>query len=834
MAPMTPRVRTLREARRHDKRDTVGVYLRLKPYNPDEAVFEKISDQDIKTIQPDGKTQKVYTFTHVFEDASQADIFNRVARPVIEDFIVKAKDGLIFTYGITGSGKTYTMEGEMSNPGLIYRTVDFVFNSIAAQQTQMKVIQSHRDNTYSVQNDQHIYPNLEQHHEDHMKPSHVKWLKSVRETGSVSVDHNKYFAVFISLIDLYNKQVHDLFEDLDSQYDKDRRRLDIRSDQRGISFVANAVEVEVKTADDAKELYRKYVRRRKTGATALNKESSRGHLVLNIKLVQLQKDKNNDKLDENTLTTSQLSLVDLAGSERCKRSQATGEALQEACNINNSLGALRKCIRSLREHNSATLVNYREYSLTRLFKSYFEGIGSVCMILCVNPTIDNYTENAIAMEFGVMTQDVAVDYCSPPKILRKTRTKENNIATMFDECEKIILPSEPSEAGSTENYFDVWIQILKARRDKRKKLVEALTGAQGELRTNFIGTMKENEHLRQIYETKAKEAKNQEEQVKVLKSELGSYQRSRDELKRRNQQIVDDNNAKQKLIEKMRGKMSSVTAQNEELKNWIMTEEERKQKLRKSEWLNTAPSAPKMEPMQCSSPLLHNSPTPSESARQSASPPPTTTTNSSADAAEIESHHHNQHRSRERERERERIHHQIHSHHLQQQQQQQHQDVDVDDDDDHVTNQHVIPGRYSTRDLLVSPTTTAATAPPFNGVAVINPRHNRSLSCSNMQWIHHKPKGTIDTGTVMKPKFNNGRSIRNLRSSDILHKNAAGYSVVHQDADMNGDIETSVYKGDILPTVCGGKQVIINDIETMRQESPKRRRRAASDAHYTH
>jgi kinesin family protein 23 len=103
-----------------------------------------------------------------------------------------------------------------------------------------------------------------------------------------------------------------------------------------------------------------------------------------------------------------------------------------------------------------------------------------------------------------------------------------------------------------------------------------------------------------------------------------------------------------------------------------------------------------------------------------------------------------------------------------------------------------------------------------------------------MQWIHHKPQGTIDTGTVLKPKFKNGRSVKNLRSSDILRKDIAGYSVVHQDADPNGDVETSVYKGHIISTVCGGAQMIIDDIETMTQKSPPKRRRAASDAQFTH
>ena len=38
--------------------------------------------------------------------------------------------GVLFTYGITGSGKTYTMMGPLTNPGLIPRSFDVLFNSI--------------------------------------------------------------------------------------------------------------------------------------------------------------------------------------------------------------------------------------------------------------------------------------------------------------------------------------------------------------------------------------------------------------------------------------------------------------------------------------------------------------------------------------------------------------------------------------------------------------------------------------------------------------------------------------------------------------------------------
>ena len=47
--------------------------------------------------------------------------------------------GLLFTYGVTGSGKTYTMIGNQKETGLLQRSLDTLFNSIANQQANKYV-----------------------------------------------------------------------------------------------------------------------------------------------------------------------------------------------------------------------------------------------------------------------------------------------------------------------------------------------------------------------------------------------------------------------------------------------------------------------------------------------------------------------------------------------------------------------------------------------------------------------------------------------------------------------------------------------------------------------
>jgi len=52
-----------------------------------------------------------YKFTRAFDPSStQKEIFDITSRPLV-DRLVEGGDGLLFAYGITGSGKTYTMMG---------------------------------------------------------------------------------------------------------------------------------------------------------------------------------------------------------------------------------------------------------------------------------------------------------------------------------------------------------------------------------------------------------------------------------------------------------------------------------------------------------------------------------------------------------------------------------------------------------------------------------------------------------------------------------------------------------------------------------------------------
>lgn len=50
-------------------------------------------------------------FTRVFDKQTpQREMFTRVAMDLVDD-VIEGKNALLFTYGVTGSGKTHTMTG---------------------------------------------------------------------------------------------------------------------------------------------------------------------------------------------------------------------------------------------------------------------------------------------------------------------------------------------------------------------------------------------------------------------------------------------------------------------------------------------------------------------------------------------------------------------------------------------------------------------------------------------------------------------------------------------------------------------------------------------------
>ncbi|KAM4602640.1 kinesin-like protein KIF23 [Polymixia lowei] len=432
------------------EKDPVGVYCRIRPLGADdeECCVEMISSGTIQLHPPDGlkvnrngeykETQ--YSFKKVFGiKTTQMELFEDVAKPLIDD-LIHCKNGLLFTYGVTGSGKTFTMTGSPGEGGLLPRSLDMLFNSIGPFQAKRFVFKPDDKNGMEIQNN--VDALLERQKRESQQsvpktpssrqktdPEFTDMINPEEACKSEGVDEDSSYSVFVSYIEIYNNYIYDLLEDApfdpirpkwlagctplrSTEFIPPQSKI-LREDQNHNMYVAGCTEVEVKSTEEAFDVFWKGQKKRRIANTTLNRESSRSHSVFIVKLAQAPLDADGDHIlqDKNQVNVSQLCLVDLAGSERTSRTRAEGSRLREAGNINQSLMTLRTCIEILRENQMCgtnKMVPYRDSKVTHLFKNYFDGEGKVRMIVCVNPNAGDYEETMLVMRFAEMTQEVEV------------------------------------------------------------------------------------------------------------------------------------------------------------------------------------------------------------------------------------------------------------------------------------------------------------------------------------------------------------------------------------------------------------------------------------------
>lgn len=398
--------------------DPVQVFCRIRPINnPNEAsCVDVISSKTVSLRPPEMAAnyrtirEMQYTFQHVFgPHSTQRELYERVGQPLVES-LIKGKDGLLFTYGVTSSGKTYTMTGNQENRGIMPRCLESLFRTISDYQTKNCVFKPDRLNGFEIQSEAdamlerqaELAARFGKYHRRKESDAEIASQASAETSVLAGIDEDNMYAVFVTYIEVYNNSVYDLLEE--GQPLKTLQSKIIRSDEKSNMYVHGVNEVEVKTVSEAIDAYHLGQKRKRTGHTTLNAESSRSHSVFTIRLVQAPTDSRGEQLiqDRRKITISQLSLVDLAGSERTNRTNNTGMRLREAGNINNSLMTLRKCLETLRENQNSNVqkkVAYREAKITHLFKNYFEGEGQVRMVVCINPRREDFDETTVSIPF---------------------------------------------------------------------------------------------------------------------------------------------------------------------------------------------------------------------------------------------------------------------------------------------------------------------------------------------------------------------------------------------------------------------------------------------------
>ncbi|XP_071037469.1 kinesin-like protein KIF23 isoform X3 [Parasteatoda tepidariorum] len=99
------------------------------------------------------------------------------------------------------------------------------------------------------------------------------------------------------------------------------------------------------------------------------------------------------------------------------------------------------------------------------------------------------------------------------------------------------------------------------------------------------------------------------------------------------------------------------------------------------------------------------------------------------------------------------------------------------------------------------------------GGVIENIKDKRNEFNGQELWIEHKPLGNLQINAALEPKIEKKMSVWRLKFKDLIKGTASKYILQHQELDSNGEIETQIYKGDIIKSLSGGAQVIFTDVE---------------------
>lgn len=838
-------------------KDPIAVYCRIRPLDDemDQVCIKAKDDKTVILVPPEvsqnSRTIKEthYSFKHVFDDSTtQKELFDHSCLPLVQD-LLQGSNGLLFTYGITSSGKTYTMTGTPQDGGLLPRSLDVIFNSIQDYQAPKFVFKQDKLNGFEIQSTAEAL--LDQQKElgifnrnprsRNKKDVIGDWSSRVPDKSVVEeILPDVNFSVFISYVEIYNNYIYDLLDDtpIDPKKTKSLNSKMLREDQAHNMYVFGVTENEVKNVDEALELFYKGQLRRRVSHTALNTESSRSHSVFTIRVAQAPLDPRGAEIiqDRDKVTISQFSLVDLAGSERLVRTKNTGQKLKDAGHINASLMALRNCIEILREvqtQAASKMVPYRETKLTHLFKTFFEGEGKIRMIVCVNPRADDYDETTHVMKFAEMTQNVLISRATPistPNILglragrgtayreatKKAREQGVAVEDILGPTVYSLGPDFPTlivHNSEDESVYINLIEFLSARIAKRDTFCQDLIKRQDDFRRNLITVDKEVVQLKQENTILQMDLDAREQQVRGLERKLSATEETLDilqkqvsDFKHQADRATSEANDRERLlseqsreVDRMKTKMQEKIASEKDRLRRIMerrlaekqAELERKmcftdEKFRQlREILNADDDWEYFGDFNVQLPSV-----PTTASSSETSVPQTRRTRQTSQGDTVPETRFQKARSAV----------------------------------DFVLGSNASSQVPSTSVKHVADSIFFKENRPPNSqgtrsVAVSNPRHRRSTSTGAV-WIEHKPVGNLDLNTVLQPAMKKKKSVSKLEVNDVTNSNVSKYVLQHQEQDSRGELETQLFKGDVIPSAGGGAQIIFNDVETLRQVSP--------------
>eukprot|EP00928_Gymnodinium_smaydae_P090827 TRINITY_DN7454_c1_g1_i10.p1 TRINITY_DN7454_c1_g1~~TRINITY_DN7454_c1_g1_i10.p1 ORF type:complete len:1168 (+),score=233.88 TRINITY_DN7454_c1_g1_i10:191-3694(+) len=420
-----------------EKAENVRVAVRVRPPSEREAnigcdVVVNVSGQSCISVDIASGLSKTFNYDLCYSscDSTAPDFASqdRIARELGGQLLkstLNGYNGCLFAYGHTGSGKSHSVMGTSSEPGILPWTVDRIFE----------------------------------------------------ERSRLEEQPDKEMRVWISYLEIYNEHLRDLLgAPVPGSLHKQENELRVHENPRLGVYVPGLHEEPCESRQQVRRLLEYGTRKRIVAATRMNEYSSRAHSVFTVKVNMLtgQKPKPGEP-DKRQVLLAKLNLVDLAGSERQSTAGTQGDHLRESCAINKSLSALALVIKELSGQHDPSAQSpasrrlqrappFRVSKLTFLLKDSLAGNSKTCMLATISPASCQVNETVNTLRFA-----------SSVKMIRTTATQNRDTNAGLVESLKSELARLRRELADAK---DLWTQeversLMGMLRDYQEQLEHA-------------------------------------------------------------------------------------------------------------------------------------------------------------------------------------------------------------------------------------------------------------------------------------------------------------------------------------------------------------------------
>lgn len=337
----------------------------------------------------------------------------------------------IFAYGQTGTGKTYTMSGDMTeslgllapDAGIIPRALQALFNKLEADGTEN--------------------------------------------------------CVRCSFIELYNEELRDLLTPDENA--KLKIFDDISKKGHASTVVQGVEERHIVNAAEGIQRLQEGSMRRQVAATKCNDLSSRSHTVFTVTVYTKRPPGSSG---DDFISLGKLNLVDLAGSENIQRSGAENKRAAEAGLINKSLLTLGRVINALVDKNSH--IPYRESKLTRLLQDSLGGRTKTCIIATVSPAKSNLEETISTLDYAFRAKNIK----NKPQV-NSLISKKALLREFTAEIEKLKTELIATRLRNGVHLTNEAFEELTVQNESRRILAEEQAAKIGTLESNLRNKVQE-------------------------------------------------------------------------------------------------------------------------------------------------------------------------------------------------------------------------------------------------------------------------------------------------------------------------------------------------------